>query len=879
MKLRKIYYFSGTHWDREWYSTFQRYRFRLKEVADGVISKLTSDPEFTHFTFDGQTAAIMDYLEIAPENRDILCKLIREHRISAGPWFTMPDEFTVSGESLIHNLRKGYRDSRSLGAEPMKFGYVCDIFGHIAQLPQIFGGFGIEGALLGRGTNDGDFDNFIMWNAPDGTQVCVYRVPETMGYGCFCAEVINGKNENCEHDDKAMMERAVKYVEREMMRSGVPYVVLMDALDHSPIHGEAVAIAKYLSEKFDCPVVFDSLEELVKDLKDYNLQTVGGELNVTARKRVEHNKLIVHTLSSRFDLKKENDFVQTLLEKYALPMTAAARIAGIKITPHFAEHAYGLLLLNHAHDSICGCGIDDAHRDMFYRFRNAKQIAEELRDEAAARITCWALPQNENELAVTAFNPLPYERTDDIVADVLFPSGYTQYYYEQTDTETINAFTLTDADGNIIPYQIISVKKNGFLRMPDHGGSFKGDVYRIAFRSALPASGFARFDIHPSVLPTRQMRKDFDLSMRAENDEIIFELNSDGTFDLTDKQNGRKYTRLHSFIDDAEVGDGWFHYSPVGNREISSAGAPCRIEKISSGKVETVFRAIKTMRVPSHAIYGNEVRRSDEYAELEIASEFTVGGGREVKIKTTVLNNVCDHRLRLILPVDGANAKKYKAHQAFWFTERESGVRPDTDNWHECDKPERQFDSVVYRTDSVGRGIAFMSAGGLHEVAATDSSDASLVITLMRGFRRTIGTSGEPDGQLLKPLVSQYAIMPVRETDTDAEILRCRDRFAVAPYAFTCNRSGVSRRSLWRLESERCVMSIAECTDADTVDVRICNYSDKDDTADICGLPKLKAHTVNLDGKIINTLKIENGKITLKVKPWQIVTVRLSDIR
>lgn len=36
-KNKDIYYFSGTHWDREWYQTFQAFRYRLVDMMDGLL--------------------------------------------------------------------------------------------------------------------------------------------------------------------------------------------------------------------------------------------------------------------------------------------------------------------------------------------------------------------------------------------------------------------------------------------------------------------------------------------------------------------------------------------------------------------------------------------------------------------------------------------------------------------------------------------------------------------------------------------------------------------------------------------------------------------------------------------------------------------------
>ena len=96
-----IYLFSGTHWDREWYQTFQGFRMRLVKMVDELIEILETRDDYGVFHFDGQTIVLEDYLEIRPENRVRIEKLIKDGKIIIGPWYCMPDEMLISGESLI----------------------------------------------------------------------------------------------------------------------------------------------------------------------------------------------------------------------------------------------------------------------------------------------------------------------------------------------------------------------------------------------------------------------------------------------------------------------------------------------------------------------------------------------------------------------------------------------------------------------------------------------------------------------------------------------------------------------------------------------------------------------------------------------------------
>src|SRR5947207_4550130 len=170
-----------THWDREWYQTFQQFRIRLVHAVDTLLDILDRDPKFTHFMLDGQTIVLDDYLEVKPEQEERLMQYIRSGRIQVGPWYLQPDEFLVSGESLVRNLQIGLRQASEFG-EPMRIGYVPDCFGHIAQLPQILQGFGIDNAVFWRGVGDEAEKSEFYWAAPDGTKVLVIHLADALGY-------------------------------------------------------------------------------------------------------------------------------------------------------------------------------------------------------------------------------------------------------------------------------------------------------------------------------------------------------------------------------------------------------------------------------------------------------------------------------------------------------------------------------------------------------------------------------------------------------------------------------------------------------------------------------------------------------------------------
>ena len=66
--MQTLYIISHTHWDREWYKTFQQFRLKLVHLVDNLLTILDSDPTYLHFMLDGQTIVLEDYLHMRMAN-------------------------------------------------------------------------------------------------------------------------------------------------------------------------------------------------------------------------------------------------------------------------------------------------------------------------------------------------------------------------------------------------------------------------------------------------------------------------------------------------------------------------------------------------------------------------------------------------------------------------------------------------------------------------------------------------------------------------------------------------------------------------------------------------------------------------------------------
>ena len=185
MSKKRLHVVTNTHWDREHRTGFQEVRYALVELVDKLIEIMENDPEFKNFVFDGQAIVLDDYLEVKPHMKDRLKSLIENGRILVGPWYSLPDHFSINPESIIRNILHGDRVCREFGHK-MNFGYSIFSFGQMAQLPQIYDGFGINDIIFYKRFSPEIMKNSeFIWEAPDGTKALASHLGDLLRYNFF----------------------------------------------------------------------------------------------------------------------------------------------------------------------------------------------------------------------------------------------------------------------------------------------------------------------------------------------------------------------------------------------------------------------------------------------------------------------------------------------------------------------------------------------------------------------------------------------------------------------------------------------------------------------------------------------------------------------
>jgi alpha-mannosidase len=376
-----------THWDREWYLHFEGFRARLLPIMDELLELL--DQGYPHFHLDGQTVLIDDYLELRPEREGDFVRHAQAGRISVGPWFTLVDEFLVSGETIVRALEVGLSRAKALGGSDF-VGYLPDQFGHIGQMPQILASAGIDNAVVWRGVPRSIETTPFVWEAPDGSRVLAEYLPYGYGLGRHIREA--------ETTDELVpaLEELVGRLASWSARERVLVTAGDDHVASDPTLPLRLAEAAKRSPELDPDI--GSLAAYVRTPVNGDRPVWRGELRSAARAH-----LLPGVYSTRINQKQERGRIEALVERYAEPL--AALVPGFPWPEQELERAWRLLLLNSAHDSVCGCSIDEVALAVDARHAEAGSAAE-----AIAQAALESLGEQVSVTGLLRFNPSPFDR-------------------------------------------------------------------------------------------------------------------------------------------------------------------------------------------------------------------------------------------------------------------------------------------------------------------------------------------------------------------------------------------------------------------------------------------------------------------------------------
>jgi hypothetical protein len=777
-----------THWDREWYRTHEQFRFRLVSLIDDLLDLLERDPSFRHFMLDGQTIVLDDYLEVRPGARPRLEKLVREGRLAIGPWHVLPDEWLVSGEALIRNLRIGTRRAECFGGA-MRLGYVPDQFGHVGQLPQLFAGFGFEAALLWRGVGaDVDRTSF-WWEAPDGTRLRTVYLRH--GYGNAV---------NLPTEPAALAARLRGEID-SLRHSDVPVLLLMNGSDHERPDPELPrALDAALARLPGATLEIASLERYVALAAGAGgaLPVHRGELRSGLRA-----PLLPGCASARAPQKRAEFRNDRLLTRYLEPLAAwLASLTG-ESDPERLDFAWRVALENHPHDSVCGCSIDAVHEQMDARYRRVEEIAgahlEAVLGQLARRIALpvpgfgpgagaplavWnpnaggpAAVDADVELDVplgSAGTPRPFHlrRADGtripVTAEVLRPAGATHGgVFEARAVATL--LPGLRREFNALYVNGIATERRGDrlearVRLgatPDP--SFEIEAARREIQDLLADPALRTVAVTTCELPRLRLRfvdklpghglRTYRIARGAartpepliaealpggggaiENASWRVEVDAQGQVALFAKRHAVRIDDALQLVSEGDRGDE-YNFDPVPGEAPICTPTRVRVRALRRSGGEVALRITAAYRVPE-ALQADRDARSRRSVSLPVRLELRLLAGLDrIDLRLCVTNTSRDHRLRLHCRAP-FRAERFEVESAFEVVERP--IAPAPDSFGAARPSEFPIGAVPQRAFATlfgPAGLALTVANrGVAEVEALPGGAASsaLAITVLR---------------------------------------------------------------------------------------------------------------------------------------------------
>ncbi|WP_152399725.1 alpha-mannosidase [Paenibacillus cellulositrophicus] len=785
---RTAHIISHTHWDREWYLPYEKHHVRLIRLMDVLMDTLENDTEYKSFYLDGQTIILEDYLQVRPEQKERLEKYIREGRIFIGPWYILQDAFLTSGEANIRNMQIGHKDARRYG-QISKVGYFPDTFGIVGQAPQLMRQSGIDNALFGRGVKPTGFNNTVadseyessfselIWEGPDGSKVL----------GILFANWYSNGNEIPADPEEAKAFWDRKLADAEKYAS-TPELLFMNGCDHQPIQtdlAEALETARKLYP--DTEFVhsnFPQYLESVKGHQENELSVVRGELR---SQRTDGWGTLVNTASARVYLKQMNQHGQALLEKVAEPLAAYAHLTGHAYPHHLFTYAWKTLMQNHPHDSICGCSVDEVHREMVTRFAKSRDVAESIIEDSKRAVadavdTSSFAQYGEDALPFVVFNTTGWERTGTVsveldVQRIYFRDGIPlDEISRRIQALELGERVVLDPSGKPVPFTLEDLGQRFGYDLPDD--RFRQPYMARAVRITLQADAVPAHGLQAYALVSGQAAAQHSDNASAslitgnnvmENSILRVAAQPNGSLTVTDKRNGREYRDLLVYEDTGDIGNEYMYKQPEGEAPLTTRDLQASIRVVEDTPYRATLEIVHDWEVPASAdellqkeqievVYYPErkAQRVKETVPMKIRTLVRLEkDGKGVKVEASFNNQAKDHRVRVLFPTD-IEASRHRVDSMFEIVTRDN--QPAIE-WQNPSNAQHQQAFVDVSGETAGLAVANL---GLNEYEVLRDGRNTIAVTLLR----SVGELGDwgwfptPEAQCLGEHAVQLEIIP-----------------------------------------------------------------------------------------------------------------------
>lgn len=869
-----------SHLDYAWYR--DRESSKMREV-EAFVKTL----EVQNFTLE-QMITIKEFIEGGGKRlENKLREMIGNERMELISMYSQPDIFLSPEELRLWNYHFGNNIVKQLGADVTPFEYLPDTFGGDENTPKVLAHAGKKAIVTFRG--DEHNQPFSLWESKDGSQIL--KVLMQGGYANASGLTYPG----VEKDEVSPEEYRSKQVGAASMRIyelmnrygeryqkiDMPHMLVMNGNDFTKPDTTLADVLEGVQEKVREDLGIENfqirtstlgryVDLAMKTIKPEKLEVFRGEM----RSGKEH--FVLRGIdSARMYLKQQMHQVETrIYEAGALAsLLLLARNAGlVKDNDHATwqqtagyYRAIEQILPVGSHDTISGCGSDDAYplplSLMTGSYNAANQAARNSMAALANRQDTYGAWQHK-EHGQTFANLLPQERT---VLVELPMQGDLEH-----DQGLRAVVTYADGKKAYYPAQIIQKvdSRYGICAVPMDGMS----SVQVKLERVNNSEQFEAYEPETNTFET---------------DTYSLDVLPNGTLNIIDKRTGTQMKGL-VFEDRGDRGDEYNFCEIDGDTVRTTNDSSARVKVVSDGPVFTELQIDTVLALPE-GLDGPEgtVRevetRATKLVDVPISTKVRLYKNSDVdriEFATTVNNTARDHRLRVLFDTPNA-ADTVRAKEPYGLTTRGAVPVQGGEGWlepHPIATSHHQGLVMAGDLALMSRGLPEYEAlqddyGMINQVALTLYRSVGY---LSRGnLKSRPGFAGPgyatPDAQMIGEHTFEYAVnFSGQASDADATVMR-RDYMHQAEHGF----EGANINGLFSVRASHKIDQTAlfPTEDDQAVVVRLDNPNDE--TA-----------TVTLDGVFTGAVKCEfDGSLpegetvdmrTFELPPHAMVSVRLS---
>ena len=931
------YIVSHTHWDREWRYTIWKTRLWLIDFMDELIDVL-QEGQYKAFLMDGQVVPLIDYLEARPEKKEDLKELVRNDKLQIGPWYCLPDEYPVDGEALIRNLIKGHRISKKFG-KICKIGYTSFGWGQTAQLPQIYRGFGIDTAFIGKRVNKKRAPNSeFIWHAPDGSQLLSSRFGDKGRQNFyFCVHLLalyGMDHETWDWKYKPGLHGQIfhrtekEHMEQDHFRIDAPQKLHLDKItpeiakktwkttDESVIKNHRLMMngCDYAASQPQLPKMIEKLNEVDQDKDRIWKQASLPEFVEIMKKEIDKEKLnTVHgelrdgpsslntgnALATRLYIKQLNKKAQNLLIKTAEPLAVIAALNGSEYPGNLINKTWDYLLKSHPHDSINAVTQDKTAQDVEYRLKQVIDLANSLTEKSLQQLLKNINTDNfeEDSLLLVVFNPLPYSRQEIITA---FVTHHKDRDFDPNWIDDLGFLQVYDAHNNPLDTQWEGAEEIDYNVSEFHARSlpYYTKRHKIIFNTGeIPALGYKVFRIaqDDEIRPDQtewsdQMARTSSILKSPnilENENLRVEVNPNGTFDLLNLHTGKKYKQLNYYEDHGEHGTYWINWRPMHQRTYNTTGCHARIWSEEDGPLQATIVTEVNLEIPIHSQNEQQARGYDtDTQDLKIRTYITLKkNSKKVDIRVEFNNQHEDHYLRAMFPTGIEGAREAHSGGHFYVDRRPVSAQGPDERSQWLDMATLPMNNFVDISDSEN-GLAFLS-NSLTEYEVLEDNEKTVALSLLRAVKNWIVTGhvgsdfpSQKGGQCKGEHRIEYSIRPHQGNWQDADIPLEAEFVNVPPVIVQSNSNQGNlpmENSFLKIKNSNLHFSaLKKAADRNNFILRVYNTTGTDQTSFVKAYNQIeKAWYTDLNENRIDEIDAESDQFEITAGPHKIVTVEI----